>query len=66
LRARTGWNTLPQIFIGGEFVGGATDVFDECISGRLKQRLVSQGISVEEEIKNPYGFLPKWLHPRGA
>lgn len=66
LRARTGWNTLPQIFIGGEFVGGATDVFDECLSGRLKQRLVSQGISVEEEIKNPYGFLPKWLHPRGA
>jgi cysteine synthase A len=66
LRQRTGWNTLPQIFIGGEFVGGSTDVFDECLSGRLIERLLGQDIVVQEEIKNPYSFLPAWLQPRGA
>jgi cysteine synthase A len=64
LREHTGWNTLPQIFIGGEFIGGATDIFDECLSGRLQERLQAQGIVLQEEIKNPYGFLPKWLQPR--
>ena len=64
LREHTGWNTLPQIFIGGEFVGGSTDVFDECLSGRLQERLLAQKIVLQEEIENPYGFLPKWLQPR--
>jgi len=64
LREHTGWNTLPQVFIGSEFVGGATDVFDECLGGRLNQRLQAQGIVVQEEISNPYSFLPKWLQPR--
>ena len=64
LRERTGWNTLPQIFIGGEFVGGATDLFDEALQGRLLQRLRAQGIEPREEMRNPYGFLPKWLHSR--
>jgi cysteine synthase A len=66
LRARTGWNTLPQVFIGGEFVGGCTDLFDEILKGRLSQRLQVVGIALQEEIKNPYGFLPKWLQPRRA
>ncbi len=66
LREHTGWNTLPQIFIGGEFVGGCTDIFDESINGRLKERLQAQGLVLQEEIKEPYGFLPKWLHPRRA
>jgi cysteine synthase len=66
LREKTGWNTLPQIFIGGEFVGGSTDVFDECLNNRLKERLHAQNIVLQEEIKNPYSFLPKWLQPRNA
>ncbi|MFT3736940.1 MAG: cysteine synthase A [Rhodocyclaceae bacterium] len=66
LREHTGWNTLPQIFVGGQFVGGATDVFDACIEGKLQQWLHAQGIVPSEEIKDPYGFLPKWLQPRGA
>jgi cysteine synthase A len=66
LRERTGWNTLPQIFIGGEFVGGCSDIFDEGISGRLQQRLLGQGIALPEAIRDPYGFLPKWLLPRGG
>jgi cysteine synthase A len=66
LRERTGWVTLPQIFVGGEFVGGATDLFDECIKGRYQQRLASQRIDLGEPIKDPYGFLPKWLHSRAG
>ena len=64
LRERTGWATLPQIFVGGEFVGGATDLFDECIKGRLQARLAAQRIELKEPIVDPYGFLPKWLQPR--
>jgi cysteine synthase A len=66
LKERTGWNTLPQIFIGGEFVGGCTDLFDEGINGKLRGRLAASGIMLAEDIKDPYGFLPKWLHKRGA
>ncbi|HWJ05762.1 MAG TPA: glutaredoxin domain-containing protein, partial [Steroidobacteraceae bacterium] len=66
LKERTGWVTLPQLFIGGEFVGGATDAFDESLQGRLQQRLQALGIALEEEIVNPYGFLPNWLQKRRA
>jgi cysteine synthase A len=66
LKERTGWNTLPQIFIGGEFVGGCTDLFDEGINGKLRSRLAASGIELQEEVRDPYGFLPKWLHRRGA
>jgi len=66
LREHTGWNTLPQIFIGGEFVGGATDIFDECLDARLSQRLQKQGIVLRGQIKNPYDFLPRWLQPRSG
>jgi cysteine synthase A len=64
LRERTGWNTFPQIFVGGEFVCGSTDLFDECLKGRFQERLGAQGIDLAEPIENPYGFLPKWLQPR--
>ena len=66
LKEQTGWVTLPQLFIGGEFVGGCTDVFDESLQGRLQQRLQTLGIVLKEEIANPYGFLPNWLHKRKA
>jgi cysteine synthase A len=61
---QTGWSTLPQVFIGGEFVGGCTDVFNESTSGKLKERLQAWNIDLKEEITDPYGFLPNWLHSR--
>ncbi len=65
LRAKTGWNTFPQIFIGGEFVGGCTDLFDACKDGSLQQRLQRHGIRYDASVDvDPYGFLPTWLHPR--
>ncbi len=65
LAARTGWNTFPQIFIAGEFVGGCTDLFDACKDGTLAQRLQRHGIPHDSGVQDdPYGFLPGWLHPR--
>ncbi len=65
LRDKTTWNTFPQIFIDGEFVGGCTDVFDDCKDGSLQTRLDKISIPYNKSVKDePYGFLPKWLHPR--
>ena len=65
LKRRTGSLTLPQIFIGGEFEGGCTDVFDKLKSGRLHARLEQHGISTDPSVRtDPYELLPGWLHPR--
>jgi cysteine synthase A len=65
LKRRTGSVTLPQIFIGGEFEGGCTDVFNSLKSGQLQTRLQKHGVSVDPSVKiDPYELLPGWLHPR--
>lgn len=65
LKRRTGSVTLPQIFIGGDFVGGGTDVFDSLKSGQLHTRLKKHGVSIDPSVRiDPYERLPKWLHPR--
>ncbi len=38
LNARIGSNTIPQIFVGGEHIGGGTDTFEAYKSGKLKER----------------------------
>jgi len=65
LKHRTGSVSLPQIFIGGDFEGGCTDVFDSLKSGQLHTRLQKYGITSDPAVKtDPYTRLPKWLHPR--
>ncbi|MBW0149456.1 pyridoxal-phosphate dependent enzyme [Marinobacter arenosus] len=65
LKEKTGWTTLPQIFINGEFVGGCTDVFDQIKDGSLLPRLQSQHIGFNPDVHvDPYSMLPGWLHPR--
>jgi cysteine synthase A len=67
LTARTTWKTIPQIFVGGEFVGGCTDAFDAWKSGRLPELLAKYGVEHRGDLKaDPYSFLPGWLHPRRA
>jgi monothiol glutaredoxin len=39
LSALSGWPTVPQIFIGGELVGGADIVEELAASGELEQKL---------------------------
>jgi cysteine synthase A len=65
LKARTGAPTIPQIYIGGTHVGGCTDLFDAMRSGRMQQLLGAAGVAYDRNVQlDPYGLLPKWLHPR--
>jgi cysteine synthase A len=65
LTARTDIKTIPQIFVGGELVGGATELFDAYKAGEFQKMLESAGVSFDSsEVADPYEFLPTWLHPR--
>ena len=39
LKAKTGWRTVPQIFIGEKMVGGFTDIADLDAKGELDKLL---------------------------
>ena len=65
LADRLGASTIPQVFIGGEHVGGATDTFEAYKSGELERRLDSEGLAIGDlGGKDPYELLPNWLHKR--
>ena len=65
LAVRTGVPTIPQIFIGGEHVGGATDTFDAFRDGSMGERLARLGLPLDaSKTANPHDFLPGWMHPR--
>jgi len=67
LRRRTGQPTIPQIWIGGTHVGGATDLFDAWRQGRAQGLLASAGVAFDTGADiDPDTFLPRWLHPRAA
>jgi cysteine synthase A len=66
LRERTGSRTIPQIFVGGEFIGGCSETFDAFRAGTLQARLAACGVAAEAPAAafDPYTLLPGWLHPR--
>ena len=65
LLERTGLKTIPQIFIGGEHVGGATELFDACRDGSMTRLLEQSNVSWNTAAEtDPYSFLPGWLHAR--
>jgi cysteine synthase A len=65
LLEKTTFKTIPQIFIGGEFVGGCTDLFDAWKDGSAQALLAKSNVAYASDIAvDPYGFLPDWLHPR--
>ena len=67
LAERTGAVTIPQIFIGGEPVGGCSELFDAWRDGAVQQRLEAVGIAYDRDVEvDPYDLLPKWLHPRAT
>lgn len=43
----SGWPTIPQLFINGEFVGGADITKDMYQSGELTDMLVKAGLQPE-------------------
>jgi len=59
------WKTLPMIYLGGEFVGGCTDLFDGINDGKFAEIMTKHNIPYDKSVKvNPYDLLPGWLHPR--
>jgi cysteine synthase A len=65
IEARTGLKTVPQIYVGGTHLGGATEMFDACMDGTLAKMLEENNVSWNRKTDAaPYSFLPAWLHPR--
>jgi cysteine synthase len=65
LLSKTGSNTIPQIFIAGQSIGGCTELFDFCKDGNMAELLSKNSIPFDESVsKDPYEFLPGWLHSR--
>ena len=65
LNDKLGSNTIPQLFIGGEHIGGATDTFDAFKDGQLQEKLAKVGIETADlGDMDPYELLPNWLHKR--
>lgn len=65
LRQITGVPTIPQIFVAGRHLGGATETFDAFNDGSLQGALLDLGVAPGRAITaNAYSYLPKWLHPR--
>lgn len=65
IEEQTGLKTIPQIYIGGTHVGGATELFDAAINGTMAELLAQSGVNwATDENRDPYSFLPGWLHAR--
>ena len=65
LEQRTGSPTIPQIFIAGRHMGGATDLFDAMRNGSMQRLLDEHDIGFDDSQPfDPYELLPKWLQPR--
>ncbi|MGI9400348.1 MAG: pyridoxal-phosphate dependent enzyme [Rhizobiaceae bacterium] len=65
LRGKTGSPTIPQIYVDGEHIGGATETFDAFNDGSLKKRLLDADVDFDPSMdRDAYSFLPTWLHPR--
>lgn len=65
LAQRTGAATIPRIFIGGEHVGGCSELFDAYRDGSLQRRLDEARVRYDSAAEfDPLTLLPQWLHPR--
>ncbi len=65
IEKQTGLKTIPQIYVGGEHLGGATELFDACKDGSLQKLLEENNVQWNRSIdQDPYSFLPGWLHSR--
>jgi cysteine synthase A len=65
LNARFDVKTIPQIFVAGKHIGGATETFDAFNQGELQTLLGQSGVAYNQTVTvDPYSLLPTWLHQR--
>jgi len=66
LLEQLGSPTIPQIYIGGKHIGGATDLFATYSNGTLENLLAERGINMKDmpDDFEPLSLLPAWLHKR--
>ncbi|MEH6584573.1 MAG: cysteine synthase A [Halioglobus sp.] len=65
LAQQTGSPTIPQIYVGGQHIGGGTDLFAAYENGSLQKQLKTLGISFDSSKQvDPATLLPQWLYPR--
>lgn len=65
LASKTGQVTIPQVFVAGRHIGGATETFDAFNDGTLRRMLADAGREIDTgAVANAYDYLPAWLHPR--
>jgi monothiol glutaredoxin len=48
VKAYTNWPTIPQLYVKGEFVGGADIISEMFQSGELEQHLREKGVEVSK------------------
>ncbi|MGE3774112.1 MAG: cysteine synthase [Gammaproteobacteria bacterium] len=65
IHTRTGQPTIPQVFVGGEWLGGCRDTLAAWRDGRLQRLLKAQGIAFDAgAVNDPDALLPAWLQSR--
>jgi cysteine synthase A len=65
LAARCGSVTLPQLFVGGQHVGGCTDAVAAWDEGRLPQLLRRAAVPFDAQARvDTRSLLPAWVQPR--
>ena len=48
IKAYTNWPTIPQLYVKGEFVGGADIITEMFQAGELQQHLTEAGVAVKQ------------------
>jgi cysteine synthase A len=67
LREKVGSATLPQVFLTGRHIGGASETLAAFKEGRLEQNLNALGLNVTETVlAGATEHLPKWVQPRNV
>lgn len=65
LRERTGQATIPQVFVGGQWIGGCTDTLDAWADGRLARALRAAGVRFDQDARiDARALLPAWVVSR--
>ena len=64
LTEHSGMPTIPQLFVGGKLVGGASETFTAFAQGRLQELLSKHGIPFQDTVGDKLSSLmPSWVQP---